>query len=91
MIRNLRTFVVAAETESFSAAGNRLGLTQSAVSTQIRRLEEELGYTLFDRTGKSVTLSSEGRDARGKLEHHGVNHDQEKAEGQNRQREGQNF
>jgi DNA-binding transcriptional LysR family regulator len=63
MIRNLRTFVVAAETESFSAAGNRLGLTQSAVSTQIRRLEDELGYTLFDRTGKSVTLSSEGRDA----------------------------
>src|ERR1700761_1214077 len=62
MIRNLRTFVVAAETESFSAAGNRLGLTQSAVSTQIRRLEEELGYTLFDRTGKSVTLSSEGRE-----------------------------
>jgi DNA-binding transcriptional LysR family regulator len=59
----LRTFVVAAEMESFSAAGNRLGLTQSAVSTQIRRLEEELGCTLFDRTGKSVTLSHEGRDA----------------------------
>jgi DNA-binding transcriptional LysR family regulator len=62
MIRYLRTFVVAAETESFSAAGNRLGLTQSAVSTQIRRLEEELGYALFDRTGKSVTLSDEGRE-----------------------------
>jgi DNA-binding transcriptional LysR family regulator len=63
MIRYLRTFVVAAEMESFSAAGNRLGLTQSAVSTQIRRLEEELVCTLFDRTGKSVTLSNEGRDA----------------------------
>jgi DNA-binding transcriptional LysR family regulator len=66
MIRYLRTFTIAAETESFSAAGNRLGLTQSAVSTQIRRLEEELGCVLFDRTGKSVTLSNEGRDA---LEH----------------------
>jgi DNA-binding transcriptional LysR family regulator len=63
MIRYLRTFTIAAETESFSAAGNRLGLTQSAVSTQIRRLEEELGCVLFDRTGKSVTLSNEGRDA----------------------------
>jgi DNA-binding transcriptional LysR family regulator len=65
MIRYLRTFTIAAETESFSAAGNRLGLTQSAVSTQIRRLEEELGCALFDRTGKSVTLSNEGREALG--------------------------
>lgn len=63
MIRYLRTFAVAAETESFSAAGQRLGLTQSAVSTQIRRLEDELGYILFDRTGKAVTLSGDGRDA----------------------------
>jgi DNA-binding transcriptional LysR family regulator len=62
MIRYLRTFVVAVETQSFSAAGNRLGLTQSAVSTQIRRLEDELGYALFTRTGKSVTLSDEGAD-----------------------------
>jgi DNA-binding transcriptional LysR family regulator len=61
MIRNLRTFLVAAETASFSAAGARLGLTQSAVSTQIRRLEEEFDCLLFDRTGKSVSLSDEGR------------------------------
>ncbi|CAB3747501.1 LysR substrate-binding domain-containing protein [Paraburkholderia solisilvae] len=63
MIRYLRTFVVAAEAESFSAAGNRLGLTQSAVSTQIRRLEDELGFALFDRKAKSVTLCEEGRHA----------------------------
>ncbi|RZT39491.1 LysR family transcriptional regulator [Cupriavidus agavae] len=61
MIRYFKTFLSAAETGSFSAAGARLGLTQSAVSTQIRRLEEDLGCTLFDRTGKSVTLSEEGR------------------------------
>ncbi len=61
MIRYFRTFLVAAETSSFSAAGARLALTQSAVSTQIRRLEEDLGCTLFDRAGKSVTLSEEGR------------------------------
>ena len=61
MIRYLRSFSVAAETASFSAAGSRLGLTQSAVSTQIRRLEQELGCLLFDRAGKSVTLSDTGR------------------------------
>ncbi|HBD33926.1 MAG TPA: LysR family transcriptional regulator, partial [Cupriavidus sp.] len=61
MLRYFKTFLVAAETGSFSSAGARLGLTQSAVSTQIRRLEEDLGCTLFDRSGKSVTLSEEGR------------------------------
>ncbi|AGW93773.1 MULTISPECIES: LysR family transcriptional regulator [Cupriavidus] len=61
MIRYFQTFLVAAETGSFSAAAARLALTQSAVSTQIRRLEEELDCTLFDRTGKSVALSEAGR------------------------------
>ncbi|WP_019448933.1 LysR family transcriptional regulator [Cupriavidus sp. BIS7] len=61
MLRYFKTFLIAAETGSFSAAGARLGLTQSAVSTQIRRLEDDLGCTLFDRSGKSVTLSEEGR------------------------------
>lgn len=61
MIRYFKTFLVAADTGSFSAAGARLGLTQSAVSTQIRRLEEDLGCLLFDRSGKSVALSEEGR------------------------------
>lgn len=61
MIRYFQTFIVAAETASFSATGARLGLTQSAVSTQIRRLEEDLGCSLFDRAGKSVSLSEEGR------------------------------
>lgn len=53
--------MVAAETSSFSAAGARLGLTQSAVSTQIRRLEEDLDCLLFERNGKSVTVSEAGR------------------------------
>jgi len=61
LLRYFKTFLVAAETGSFSAAGARLGLTQSAVSTQIRRLEDDLGCILFDRSGKSVTLSEEGR------------------------------
>lgn len=61
MIRYLKTFVTAAETASFSAAGALLGLTQSAVSSQIQRLEEDLGCQLFERTGRAVSLSDDGR------------------------------
>jgi DNA-binding transcriptional LysR family regulator len=61
MLRYLATFVTAAETGSFSAAGARLGLTQSAVSMQIKRLEDDLGYLLFERSGKAVHLSERGR------------------------------
>ena len=61
MIRYLKTFVAAAQTSSFSAAGARLGLTQSAVSAQIRKLEENLHCALFERMGKSVVLSARGK------------------------------
>lgn len=60
MIPELRTFIIAAQTESFASAAKVIGLTQSAISAQIRRLEEELGYDLFERTGRSVTLTSAG-------------------------------
>lgn len=61
MIRYLKTFIVAAHLGSFSSAGARLGLTQSAVSMQIRRLEDELNCELFTRVGKSVTVSEHGK------------------------------
>src|SRR5450830_1361480 len=61
MIRYLKTFIAAAQLGSFSTAGARLGLTQSAVSMQIRRLEEELNCELFTRVGKSVTVSDHGK------------------------------
>ncbi|EHP39923.1 LysR family transcriptional regulator [Cupriavidus basilensis OR16] len=61
MIRYFGTFLVAVETASFSAAGARLALTQSVVSTQVRRLEEDLGCSLFDRAGKSITLEESRR------------------------------
>ncbi|EHH67410.1 LysR family transcriptional regulator [Gluconobacter morbifer] len=60
MITELRTFVIAAQMESFAATARAVGLTQSAISAQIRRLEEELGYDLFERTGRSVTLTAAG-------------------------------
>lgn len=61
MIRYLKTFIAAAQLGSFSTAGARLGLTQSAVSMQIRRLEDELNCELFTRVGKSVTVSDHGK------------------------------
>lgn len=59
-LRGLRTFVVAAEHESFRDAAERLFVTASAVSHQIRNLEEELGKRLFDRNGRAVRLTEAG-------------------------------
>lgn len=60
MLRYLTTFAAAADLGSFSLAAVRLGLTQSAVSMQVKRLEEDLGYALFERSGKAVALSARG-------------------------------
>ncbi|MEI2416253.1 LysR family transcriptional regulator [Orrella sp. JC864] len=62
MIREFRTFAAVARMGSFTAAGQALGLTQSAVSAQIRRLEAFLGMDLFDRTARSSELNAAGRD-----------------------------
>jgi DNA-binding transcriptional LysR family regulator len=60
MITELRTFLVAGQLENFAATAERVGLTQSAISAQIRRLEQDFGYALFERTGRSVKLSRAG-------------------------------
>lgn len=62
MIREFKTFIAVAREGTFTAAGRQLGLTQSAVSAQIRRLEEHLGVSLFDRTAKSAELNVHGRE-----------------------------
>ena len=62
MTRYLKTFLIAAQTSSFSAAGAYLGLTQSAVSTQIKKLEQALDCELFERKGKAVVLSPRGKE-----------------------------
>lgn len=61
MIRELKTLVAVAREGTFAAAGARIGLTQAAVSAQMQRLEAELGFELFDRTGRSARLNSMGR------------------------------
>ena len=56
----LRSFVAIAETGSFTAAAHRVHRTQSAVSMQIKRLEEQLGAELFARQGRTVGLTHGG-------------------------------
>jgi len=60
-LRGLRTFCVAARYESFRTAGEELFVTSSAVSHQIKSLEEELGQQLFDRASRELKLTETGR------------------------------
>lgn len=65
MIRNidltaLRSFVTAAEMGGVTRAAQSLHLTQSAVSMQLKRLEEALGQPLLDRSGRGIQLTSQG-------------------------------
>lgn len=59
----LRALVAVAETQNFTRAGDRIGRTQSAVSLQVKRLEEALGATLFDRSPHRVRLTAAGEAA----------------------------
>jgi len=71
-LRHLRYFVAVAEMENVSRAALKLHVSQPTLSTQIRDLEDELGFTLFERTGKSVRLTDAGflflKEARAVLE-----------------------
>jgi len=58
----LRAFVAVVETGGFTKAGERLNLSQSAISHQIRKLEEQAGRALLKRTTRSVTLTADGED-----------------------------
>ncbi|MEM7596632.1 MAG: LysR family transcriptional regulator [Pseudomonadota bacterium] len=56
----LRSFVVIAQTGNLTHAADRLGRTQSAISVQLRNLEESLGAVLFDRSVKGMALTDAG-------------------------------
>ncbi|WP_058048295.1 LysR family transcriptional regulator [Janthinobacterium sp. Ant5-2-1] len=57
---SLDLFVRAGEARSFTAAGQQLGISASAVSKAIARLEERLGVRLFHRSTRTISLTSEG-------------------------------
>lgn len=58
----LRAFVAVKEAGGFTRAAQRLNLTQSAISHQIRRLEEQVGRQLLFRTTRALTLTEDGED-----------------------------
>lgn len=60
-LRQLATFIQVAQYQSFSKAADHLGYSQSAVTVQIRQLEEELQVRLFDRIYKRVILTAHGQ------------------------------
>lgn len=62
MIRELKTLMAVAQEGTFAAAGNKIGLTQAAVSAQMKRLEEALGIALFERKGRAAILTQRGQE-----------------------------
>jgi DNA-binding transcriptional LysR family regulator len=60
-LNGVRVFVAVAEARSFRVAGERLGVTRSAVSQSLRRLEDEMGVALVERTTRSVRLTEAGQ------------------------------
>ena len=61
-IRGLNIFIQVAELGSFTKVGEKLGYSQPTISFQIKQLEKELGVSLFDRIGHTVSLTDAGRD-----------------------------
>jgi DNA-binding transcriptional LysR family regulator len=65
-LRQLEYFIAVAEEHSFTRAADRVHISQSGVSAQIRQLEREVGAQLFDRSARTATLTVAGKAA---LEH----------------------
>ena len=63
----LAVFAVVADEKSFRAAADRIGVTRSAVSQSIRKLEETLGIALVARTTRSVALTEAGERLYGQI------------------------
>ncbi len=57
----LKYFIAVAQTQHMSKAAQKLNITQPSLSTSIRRLETDIGYQLFDRTGRGIQLNEYGK------------------------------
>lgn len=68
-LRHLRYFVAVAEVMNFRQAAERLNMTQPPLSQQIQQLEMELGFDLFHRHGRSISLTVAGEVFLGKAHH----------------------
>lgn len=68
-LRQLKAFVAASQASSFSEAAEQLGITQPSLSSTIRKMEEQLGLRLFDRTTRTLALTADGRDLAAVAEH----------------------
>ena len=62
-LHHLRLFRAVARDGTLTGAARSLNISQSAVSTQIRTLEESLGHDLFERSGRNLVLTEAGRIA----------------------------
>lgn len=67
-VRQLEVFAAAARAPSFTEAAGQLGISQPALSETIRRIEQELGLRLFERTTRKVALTADGRALAGLAE-----------------------
>ena len=73
-INQLEVLIAVAREKSFSRAADVLGRTQPAVSQAIRRLEQEIGEKLFDRSSKDGTLTAAGELLVDYARHNNVDH-----------------
>jgi LysR family transcriptional regulator, carnitine catabolism transcriptional activator len=60
-VRQLEVLVAAADAPTFTEAARNLGISQPSLSEAVRRMESELGASLFDRSTRSVVLTADGR------------------------------
>jgi DNA-binding transcriptional LysR family regulator len=67
LLRRLRVFLAVVDSGGVGEAARALGVSQPAVTTQIKRLETDLGVSLFRRSGRRLAVSDQGRDIAGTL------------------------
>lgn len=68
-LRHLQYFIGIVDAGSMALAGRRLHISQPTLSRQIRDLEQELGVRLFDRVGRRIVLTEEGREMAARARH----------------------